>query len=235
MISKGSFSISIDDSIAFLKTLGLFKGKGVKNTGEYSSEFLKVCRTNKHTHIYKTAIGNLDYEILLADDSIFQIAQKENYLRYCFIQNPNYSFSKHEFLKMLYPDEELVEIDEKTLDELIMDINENEYEQFLNEQELNLGATIIRYDYDEHGYKPLLHSCSHMHIGLNENFRLPSSIILTPLKFVLFCIKQLYLDKWSDRHQNDADFVSYLATAKKGCPAMQKNWDKVEENDIYIK
>lgn len=235
MISEPKFSISFDSAVALLNKLKIFKGRGPKNTGDYSSDFLKTCRSNKHSLIYKTAIDNLDYEIILIDDSLLQLSRTSNILRYCFIQNPNYSFSKIEFLKYIYSEDELFGIDEETLNSLILDVDENEYEQFLNEQELNLTATIIRYDYDMRGYTPLLHSCSHLHIGINENFRIPCSIILTPLQFVIFCLKQIYLDTWSEEFKTNTGIITYLENAKKDCMAMVANWNKIEEHDIYVK
>lgn len=234
MISEGSFRISLDYSITLLKKMNLYKGIGKKPLGEYSPQFLKISRTNRHTIIHKTAIENLDYEILLSDDSIFQISKKENYLRYCFIQNPTCNFSRLEYIRTIYSDEDLIDIDEETLDNLITEVDENEYEQFLIEQELNLNSTIIRYDFDEKGYKPLLHSCSHVHIGLNENLRIPCSLIISPLKFVIFTIKQVYYDEWKEEFENNTDIIKYLEVAKKSCPKMAKNWDAIEENDIFL-
>lgn len=234
MISEGSFKSSFNKSLLLLKKMELFKSKGVKNMGEYSSEYLKICRTNKHTSIHKTALDNLDYEVILKDDSIFQISKDSDSLRFCFIQNPNFNFSKNDFVKYLYSEDGLLEIDDDTLSCFISEIDENEYEQFLNEQELNLHSTIIRYDYDKKGYKPLLHSCSHIHIGLNENLRIPCSIILTPLKFVVFCLKQIYYDKWSVEFNKNTNSVIYLKEVKNECKKIKGNWVKIEENQIYI-
>ena len=234
MITLPVFNISFGETIALLKKLKLYKGLGPKIRGDYSDEFLAICRDNKHTDIYKVAIRNLDYEILLSDDSIIQFNIDNNKLRFCFIQNPNTHVGKIEYLKSIYSEEELIQLDEATIEDLVDHINEDEYEQFLNEQEINLGATIIRYDYDRNGYKPLIHSCSHLHVGLNDNFRITSSVIVSPLKFAIFCLKIIYYDKWQlffDQHQ---DITNYLKQAKRGCDLMVENWNESERHELFL-
>lgn len=236
MISNALFKISLNESIFLLQKLKLYKDKGPKDIGKYSKEFKNACRSNKHIEIYNSIRDNLDYEIVLKDDSFFQFSIDDNYLRMSYIENPNYRYSKREFLEILYPPNEVNELSDDDLDNLI---DENEYEQFLNEQEINSNLVYIRYDYDEKGYKPLLHSYSHIHIGLKENFRIPTSLILTPMQFVCFCIKQVYHDIWSIYHNDNVEnnvIVNKLASIKKQCIKISiHNWHPIEENELYIK
>ncbi|MCZ8215777.1 MAG: DUF2290 domain-containing protein [Cyclobacteriaceae bacterium] len=225
----------MDASITLLKEIKLYKGKGPKTIGKYSDDFKKVCRNNRHIEIYNTIRENLDYEILLIDDSFFQFSYDDNYLRFSFIENPNITYTKFEYLKFVFPEYNLDEIPEEEIESLI---DENEYEQFINEQEVNSNLIYIRYDYDKRGYRPLLHSCSHIHIGLNENFRIPSSIILTPLEFLMFCIKQRYFYVWKIFHEKfePGDWLKKRSDSKKLCQVISDSstWDKIEKNEIYI-
>jgi len=236
MINNSVFKISIGESIELLKEIKLFKSLGPNKIGVYSEEFKKVCRRNKHIEIYKTIISNNDYEILLSDDSIFQFAYEDNYLRFSFVQNPRINATKYDYLKNCFPDED--DLDELSEEEINAMIDENEFEQFLNEQEINSNLIYVRYDYDKKGYNPLLHSCSHLHIGLNENFRIPSSIILTPLEFVFFCIKQCYYNTWKLYHEKTFldEIIKKLHASKKQCLSIKdiKIWDTIEQNEIYI-
>lgn len=236
MINKSTYNISIGESVKFLKEINLFKGVGPKQGNEYSSVFKKASQSNKHIEIYNAIRNNLDYEIVLFDDSFFQFSHNQDYLRFSFIQNPNFSNTKYDYLKILFPELDLYELND---DEINSFINENEYEQFLNEQELNLNLVYIRYDFDDNGYKPLLHSCSHIHIGLNESLRIPSSIVLTPLEFVLFSIKQCYYAEWKLYQEsfNFTDFVTKRNDSKKICPIITDPniWSTDEHNELYIK
>lgn len=235
MISEALFNISLKDSIKLIKQVNLFKGVGPKNIGDYSDEFKKVCRNNKHIETYNTIRDNLDYEIVLNDDSFFQFSIEKNYLRFSFIENPNFNYTKYDYLKISYPDEDVYALSEDEISELI---NENEFEQFLNEQEINSNLIYIRYDYDIKGYKPLLHSQSHLHIGFNENSRISASIVFTPLQFVTFCIKQSYYDLWKIHFESiDVKVISsQLNSIKNQCPKIsdKKIWDDIERNEIYI-
>ncbi|MCU0351248.1 MAG: DUF2290 domain-containing protein [Flavobacterium sp.] len=235
MISEATFNISITHSIKLLKEIKLFKGVGPKNIGEYSDEFKKVCRKNKHVEIYNTIRDNLDYEIILSDESFFQFSYKADYLRFSYIQNPRFKFTKYDYVKICFPEDDLDILSEEEIDGLI---NESEYEQFLIEQEINSNLVYVRYDFDKAGYNPLLHSCSHIHIGLNENLRIPSSIVLTPLEFVLFAVKQCYYDVWSLYHEKltPANVSVKLSNSKKRCVAItdQNIWNPIEQNQIYI-
>lgn len=184
-MTRGKFIASINDSIDLLIKFNLLKSKGIKGNGVYSDEFLKISKGDNIIETYKCAIKNLDYDILLKDDSIIQFQQKNDDLRYAYIQNPYKFISKEEYAFLTHTAEELEILSDFTIEELI---NENEYEQFLNEQSLNSISNYFRYDCSPVGYKPLIHSYSHFHIGMNENVRIPTSKIITPLKFTKFSL-----------------------------------------------
>ncbi|WP_100613600.1 DUF2290 domain-containing protein [Confluentibacter citreus] len=235
MINEATFNISINESIKLLKEISLFKDIGPKKGGEYSSAFKKISKKNKHIELYNAIRDNLDYEIVLFDDSFLQFSYNQNYLRFAFIQNPSFSYTKYDYLKILFSETDLYGLSE---DEMSAMINENEFEQFLNEQQTNSNLVYIRYDFDRNGYNPLLHSCSHIHIGLSENLRIPSSIVLTPLEFVFFSIKQCYYAEWKLYHESFTftDLVTKRYNSKKLCPLITDPaiWDINEQNEIWI-
>lgn len=227
-MSLGSFINSMEMSIKLLKEYSLYKGKGDWHLKNHSSEFIAISRENRHTDIYSTAIKNRDYEILLVDESIFQFTYGKDFLRFCFIQNPYKHPDILDYINSIYSSEELIDLKEGEIQSLISSIDDYEYEQFLSEQDFNLESHIIRYDYSQKGYAPLIHSCSHIHIGLNENLRIPISKILTPLKFILFCIKNTYYDNWKK------SFVSgktseFVRNCKAQCGDLPKEFWQVDE------
>lgn len=233
-MNEGQFLISIKNSIVFLKKINLFKDTGKKPIGQYSNEIKKVSKSNKHYEIYKCAIKNFDYELLLNDDSIFQFSFTEDEIRFAFIQNPQYFVSKIDYITYILSTEELNEVE--NLDSYLDMINEDEYEQFLNEQELNSLSNFIRYDASLLGYSPLIHSFSHLHIGLNSNLRIPISIILTPLTFVKFCVKNTYNKNWKDAFSLYENFPILIKVSKEACPSIDNTkWSKIEEAELYLK
>jgi hypothetical protein len=233
-MNLGQFNISLETARSFLNDIELYKDKGVKEVGNHSQEIKKVSKSNNYKKIYDCAIRNFDYEFLLKDDSIFQFSFSGDELRYAFIQNPTYYVSKEEYLTQLLGNEELAQID--SLDELMYLVDENEYEQFLNEQELNSLSNIIRYDATFLGHKPLLHSYAHLHIGMNDSLRIPVSIDLTPLVFVKFCIKNTYYKVWKNEIEKNENFQDSLLISKESCSALDgEKWSEIEKAELYLK
>ena len=235
MINEATFKISVGESLQLLKEINILKGKGNKNLGDHSTEFKKISRSNRHTDIYKTAILNSDYEILIFDDSIFQFGLNDGVLRYAFIQNPQVFLKKEDFISSIYGPDELLELSEEELVDLVNSVKEGEYEQFLDEQDINLESHILRYDLDLKGYRPLVHAYSHIHIGLNSNLRLPCSKILTPLQFVIFSIKHTYYSEWKNAIFENETMESFLHNSKRKCiDVPNSHWIDKEKFELYL-
>jgi hypothetical protein len=230
-----SFIISIDESITFLKEQGLFKGRGIKTVGDHSEEFKKACRKNRHTDIFAIAIENKDYEILLTDDSVFQFSFEKDALRYAFIQNPNLFVSKEDYLGAIYTPEDLLQFSDEEIQGLLSSIKDEEYEQYFNEQDINLKSNIIRYDLDAKGYSPLVHAYSHVHFGLNENLRIPCSKILTPLKFSILAVKNTYYTEWKKAFARNLNLETLIKESKKRCTDLPVDyWIHKEKYELYL-
>jgi hypothetical protein len=234
-MNLSKFNISLKESISLFKSLDIFKDVGKKPVGQYSDELKKISKQNRHREFYQCAIKNIDYEIILKDDSIFQFSYNEKELRYAYIQNPSIFISREEYLEHLFTKEDLLEMEDNELQGLLKGINDFEYEQFLNEQEMNLGANYIRYDATEQGYQPLLHSYSHIHIGNNQDLRIPSSKILTPLIFSKLSIKNSYYGIWKDYYNQNPSFKNEIKIAKNKCTSLPTNkWKVLEENELFL-
>jgi hypothetical protein len=228
-MNEASFNICLKESKKFLKKIEFYKGGRDFDIGIYSEETLQVGNSGDYKLIYDTAINNFDYELLLMDDSIFQIQRLDNQkYRYAFIQSTNEYISFDAFLEELN-----IEPDEFNGDEKLRNFIEESYEQRKNEQKMNGGASYIRYDTDRMGYKPNIHSYSHFHFGLNNQIRIPCSLILTPVSFVLFVIKQIYPAKWGKALRNGT--LSNLYNFKSYCTDVDKAlWTNEEKRDLYI-
>lgn len=236
MISPGKFTASLNDVRKFLKETSLFKADGPHPVGVYSRNFMDVCRSGRHLDIYQAIRDNLDYEFVLKDDSFFQFCRKDRYLRMSYIENPNITCSREDFLKAVILDMDGTEpIDNATLADLVDD---EEYEQYLNELEANANLLYIRYDFDEKGYVPLVHSCSHIHIGMRESIRIPLSKVITPLQFVIFSTKLAYPDVWRRYHESSPDKEAAserLRKIKNQNESLDESvWDGIEESELYL-
>jgi hypothetical protein len=234
-MNLSQFNISLQESISLFKKLAIFKDVGKKPVGQYSSELKKIGKENRHKDFYQCAIKNIDYEIILIDDSIFQFSYDSKEVRYAYIQNPSTFISREEYLEHFFTKEDLLQMEEYELEDLLKGISDFEYEQFLNEQEMNITANYIRYDATLKGYRPLLHSYSHIHIGNNQDLRIPSSKTLTPLMFSKFSMKNSYYPIWKKYYKDNSTFKNEIKIAKTKCTVLPSNkWNIIEQNELYL-
>ncbi len=76
-------------------------------------------------------------------------------------------------------------------------------EDFLEEQEpIEILPTPIRYDYEPSTFNPISHPIAHIHIGLDNSIRIGTDCKLTPLSFLLFCLRQMYPNYWKSIFNN---------------------------------
>lgn len=231
-MNEGAFLISIKDAAKVLKKMNFLKGQNLNNIGIYSKASLSVAHDNDLNLIYQTAIDNYDYELLLDDDSIFQLSKKDEKYRYAFIQSQSVYFSFMDFLYEIFNDDEFPTDEE--IEEMKILLAE-EYEQRKSEQKINSGAMYIRYDVDSWGYKPNIHSYAHFHIGLNNNIRLPSSLILTPISFVLFIVKHVYTHLWEEAINKNI-INEHVFQFKRLCEEIPSSfWHLNETRDLFFK
>ncbi len=228
------FKISLEEVEKLLRLFDLWKQKGIKiiNDDGVSDDFKKASNKSSYFDVYKIAVRNFDYDFLLRDESFFQFEFKPNpkfdnfpEIRFAFFQNPQEYKTYQEYL---------AELDLK--EEEAKDAFWEEYEQFLTEQELNTSATTIRFDTDLANYKPLIHSVAHIHIGFNNNIRIPTDKIISPLMFALFVIKQVYLLDWKRLIEEDnKDLKEYLKKAKKKTLKLDaKKWISDEADELFF-
>ena len=88
--------------------------------------------------------------------------------------------------------------------EEVGELYRNYYEQYISESAANLNITPIRYDYDKNAHMNMCHPISHLHIGKNENVRLPINYVLLPEMFIQNITMLIYFEEWkSNINQGD--------------------------------
>ncbi len=205
-INEAKIKCSIKEGIEFLKKIDVFEEYVMKNCEileyekKYSETFRRSVYDKDYETIYKNAMMNSDYDILLKDGSFFQFNfKKENRnnfkLKYNFFPNPYIdSVSDYKnFVKEMYR-QNYEEVGEEYRDF---------YEQYISESTADLNITPIRYDYDKNSYLNMCHPISHLHIGKNENVRLPINYVLLPEMFIQNTIMLLYFEDWKKNINED--------------------------------
>lgn len=76
-MNEATFNISIKDAALILKKMKFLKRRKEIGIGAYSSTSLDIAKLGDLKKIHQTAIDNNDYELLLDDDSIFNLVRRE--------------------------------------------------------------------------------------------------------------------------------------------------------------
>lgn len=228
----GSFWTSYNNSIRLLKESSLFKEDNRHQNYSYSDECKNYSRSDDYLTIYHSLVNNRDYDLQLRDESLLQFSYNDGECRMVFIQNPNLYIPFDVFLYECGFGR--VESDE--LMEEYKGILNEEYSQYLSEMRLNSGAVYFRYDIDGRGREgnENIHAYSHLHVGLNNNIRIPVGKELTPLAFVIFVVRHVYYDKWVEINKNGI-LLPYFETFKSQCGSIKsEKWSEFEKKDLYI-
>lgn len=237
-MTTSTFCTSYNSISKILKELDLFRMKGIKTLYKdgVSDIFKKASISDNYFEVYKKGLENNDFDFLLKDESFFQFefVSTNKYLevRYAFFQNPIDYISYESYVNNFIIEHSMTE----TVNE-IGSIFQEEYEQFLSEQELKSKYLTIRYDVDYPNYKPNVHSVSHLHIGHQNDLRIPIEKFITPVSFVIFIIKNVYYKEWKQIIKDNPHYIyKVLKDCKNGeLVVPNKYWNNFEKLELYIK
>jgi hypothetical protein len=226
-MTEGIFWMSFTQSISLLKRLNLFKQENSHKRIPDSEECRAYSRGKDYKSLYQPLVDNRDYDILLYDDSMLQMSFEDNEYRLLYIQNPQEFLSFESFLAENGCSDLTEDRDE--LYEMFYD----DYEQTLEGMKMNSGAVYLRYDVDSRGRKnnENIHAYTHLHVGLNNNVRIPVGRYMTPLAFTVFVIRHVYYDKWVEAVRNTLLSFNH----KTQCGDLPNDlWTPTEMNDFYL-
>lgn len=231
-MNEAVFRISVQEAVDLLKSIGLFKThRFPKDIGSYKNETIEVSKTNDYLKIYDVIINNKDYDILLFDDSIFQLSNKGGKCRYAYMQCTHEPLTFDEFIYETFGGE--YNTGDEPLSTFYAEFEED-YNQRCDEQQINTNAVYFRYDTDELGYLPNVHSYAHLHVGLNNSIRIPCSRELTPFAFVLFAVKHVYSQYWKDAILKEKINEIHYSFKKKCSYLTEEHWGEAEKRDLYM-
>lgn len=174
---------------------------------KFSKEFLSISQKGDYKEIYDCAMKNKDYDFRLKDNSIMQFTiEKDN--------KNNIIKMRYAFYKSPY---------------LIFKKDEQEYtDMFLN------NYVSIRYDYDVKEYKEVIHPISHLHIGNDNNLRIPIDKILEPLEFGIFIVRNIYKNEWEILLNDKIKKNKYIRPKKQLELLEEDFFTREEKNFLYL-
>lgn len=222
------FNISREHAKRLLNKFDLLKSADFYQK-PISCEFTRVTKGKDFLNVYLTALKNFDYHFLLFDESFLQLEYNRNStdnvtLRYAYYQFPFDFPTYKEYLMERGLSFNKVGYGYKYV-----------YEQALSEAPQKDTFVLIRYDYSEREYSPGVHSVSHFHFGHSNSIRIPSSVILTPLLFILFVLKQVYSNLWKSLIA-EPKFQRVYKSSKSQCPNIGMSFfDNLDKKELYLK
>jgi hypothetical protein len=109
-----------------------------------------------------------------------------------------------------------------------------EYDLAIETATLKESLTPIRYDIDTNAYRVCVHPTAHLHIGRDNQIRIATRRIMTPLAFVLFVIRQTYPENWT-KLLTYSDSLKLARKIRSGLPEIKEpNWTEKDEIQSYL-
>lgn len=232
-MNEAKIKDSIYRAIKILKEVDLYSNENrsrqfTLDKHKFSDRFISASQTDDYNLIYKIGMEDAAYDILLKDNSFLQFSMEiensrnnEFKLRYAYYQSPNKVKTYEDFLESIGFDYE--ECGDSFL---------NDYDQYVWEEQINKGACPIRYDFDYELYKRLKHSISHIHIGHNNEVRIPTGKVLLPEKFILFIIRNVYPNIWVEIVENNNKLLQECLKIKVKCEDIDSESFSIEERSL---
>ncbi len=230
MTSESSFIIRLNEAKSLIEKSGLLKEAILKHGRVRSVIKRHIENIKQYKEFVDEILYRNEYDILLCDDSFFQFDRSsingKIVYKYVFMQNPGIRMPFNE-----YCINNGIDLEDENIEYYREIYDDDETEYFYKMLQFPL---YLRYDVDDKGYVPNLHSYAHLHIGLSEDVRLPVSKILTPPTFVNLVLKMIYPDNWEiilSESVRDSDIYNF----KKLCNDISDNlWQPCEQKDVYL-
>lgn len=232
-MNQGAFWNSVKDCVKLLKDLGFYKAQNLHQNSLYSAESKDYSRCEDYLKIYDSMANCLDYDILLKDDSMIQLNLLDGKLRFLFIQNPVKYISVEDYVIEYHSED----INEDFTLEILCNIYQSEYEQYIETQDVNKTAVYMRYDEDDKDYMPMIHSYTHLHVGIGNKIRIPFKKKITPVSFLLFVFQQVYYDRWVKEFRKvpqDNVILPYIKQKQYCEELIPTQWTTDEEELFYV-
>ncbi|EPY7046948.1 DUF2290 domain-containing protein [Klebsiella variicola] len=199
------------------------------------SNYVPMSRGLPYREYWELHKKNFWFHIKLIDESIFLF--EENSFR--FIMSPVTIPSMDEYFLHEFGDEWNNLDEEERAKYVESSCFSEEYQNFVVSVSDYKSFTPIRLDQHISQYKPINHPAHHLHIGYENDSRIPVKKILTPLSFTAFIIATFYPKQWKEMHDSgyiNKESIEELKNKLDFIPHIHPEyWDNDwEESRFYI-
>ncbi|MDE8754422.1 DUF2290 domain-containing protein [Pectobacterium polaris] len=164
------------------------------------------------------------YNIQLEDGSLFVF----KFNSYTYLMTPVKTLSYEEYLENFYPEEEWQDAEEYKV------MISQEYDNYIDTHTKNCPPMPVRYDIDSIHYCAHSHPYCHFHFGSENEGRIATKKILTPLSFTAFILRSFYPKAW--KLYSESQLIGeHLHHFKQGLQTAPENyWASSEDSFLYI-
>lgn len=231
-MSNNSYLQSINNASDLFLKIGL-RGH-YNNTHKLPSNYVSCVRNLSYYDQWSLHNSNHWYHIKLSDQSLILFKPDS----FKFMMSP---FEKMDTLQEFEDRIKQEFSDEGYLPDEIRELTEdieNLYQDYLD-TELETGEyTPIRFDYHPNQYHSTHHSVSHLHIGHNNESRIPIKKIMTPYAFCGFIISTFYPKEWeklrTEKLISAEEYKSMNRSLKSVTKEHNDKWCPSEEEDKFF-
>lgn len=199
------------------------------------SNYAPLCRKLAYREYWELHKSNFWFHIKLTDESVFLF--EENSFR--FIMSPITVPSMDDYFLSEFG-EEWDNLDIETKSSYIDSGAFSEgYQNFVVSVSDHKSFTPVRLDQHPLQYDPINHPAHHLHIGYENDSRIPVKRILTPLAFTAFIISTFYPKTWKEMHESGYINRETVGVYKNNLDVLPhispEQWDgELEESRFYI-
>jgi hypothetical protein len=188
--SSTNFGASVTQAGNLLRSMGLLL---VDNPKPFAVDNIAArSRKMRYSEHWRLLVEGSAYKFLLSDYSFFTFRTGEDGVSYGYYPNPVSFISYEDFLFTYFGDDWRDERDDPN--------NAAAYLSEMENGEPRDASLTLRFDYHPEQYSHGRHPAAHMHAGFDTEVRIGCGLILTPLAFVCFAMRQVYPGPWSDSY-----------------------------------
>jgi hypothetical protein len=201
VIGEGKFRASITQALGVLDDAGLLEARARKPT--YPSDMATILRSKSYGEMWQACLDDEWYDCRLSDSSLVQFRRWDQKLSYSYLEAPYEAMIFEEYASERI-DENWRMLPASVRQSFELDLRAG-YELYLQSELIERPTTPLRYDYEPALYRAGVHPAGHIHFGLNNEIRVCTRRIFTPLSFTLFFVRQYYPKNWESVLQTRKD------------------------------
>ena len=184
MISRATLNVSSKESVKLVRNANLLGN--FNNSIVYPDHMPGELRSLTYEKSWEKCTHNSWFNIQLDDGSLLIFKEGS----YTYLMTPVKTLSYEEYINTYYPEDDWGNSEEYQ----VMIIQE--YDNYIDSHTKNFPPMPVRYDIDSKHYCEHSHPYCHFHFGSENEGRVATKKILTPISFTAFILRSFYPKAW---------------------------------------